>query len=84
MARVTVDSCLTNVANRFELVLVAAKRAHQLNAGTHKPMITSSKDKAAVIALREIEKNLINSDILLEKDVVLNSDLMLNKGNELN
>jgi DNA-directed RNA polymerase subunit omega len=53
MARVTVEDCLKNVRNRFELVLVAAKRARQLMRGGN-PMVDWDNDKATVVALREI------------------------------
>lgn len=53
MARVTVEDCLKNVKNRFELVLVAAKRARQLMRGKQ-PRVEWDNDKATVVALREI------------------------------
>lgn len=53
MARVTVEDCLKNVKNRFELVLVAAKRARQLMRGKE-PKVEWDNDKATVVALREI------------------------------
>jgi DNA-directed RNA polymerase subunit omega len=53
MARVTVEDCLRNVKNRFELVLVAAKRARQLMRGKD-PRVEWDNDKATVVALREI------------------------------
>ena len=53
MARVTVEDCLTNVENRFALVMVAAKRSKQLMAGS-KPLVNTKRDKAHVLALREI------------------------------
>jgi DNA-directed RNA polymerase subunit omega len=53
MARVTVEDCLNNVPNRFALVILAAKRVTQLLKGA-KPTVESSKNKAAVIGLREI------------------------------
>lgn len=53
MARVTVEDCLKNVKNRFELVLVAAKRARQLMRGKT-PRVEWDNDKATVVALREI------------------------------
>ena len=52
MARVTVEDCLENVENRFQLVLVATKRARQLNAGAE-PTVPRQNDKPTVIALRE-------------------------------
>lgn len=67
MARVTVEDCLEFVENRFELVLVAAKRAHQLSTGGYKTTLDRKKDKPAVIALREIEAGLIDSSILTEQ-----------------
>jgi len=53
MARVTVEDCLKNVKNRFELVLIAAKRARQLMRGKE-PRVDWDNDKATVVALREI------------------------------
>jgi DNA-directed RNA polymerase subunit omega len=54
MARVTVQDCLKHVANRFELVLVAAKRARQLERGVMDPHVKWENDKPTVVALREI------------------------------
>lgn len=54
MARVTVEDCLKNVKNRFELVLIAAKRARQLMRGTSEPKVMWDNDKPTVVALREI------------------------------
>ena len=54
MARVTVEDCLKNVKNRFELVLIAAKRARQLMRGTSEPKVIWDNDKPTVVALREI------------------------------
>ncbi|VVC75039.1 DNA-directed RNA polymerase subunit omega [Aquicella siphonis] len=53
MARVTVEDCLKNVKNRFELVIVAAKRARQLMRGKE-PRVDWDNDKPTVVALREI------------------------------
>ncbi len=64
MARVTVEDCLENVANRFELVMVASKRARQLATGGRDPMVLEESDKPTVIALREIAEGLVSSDIL--------------------
>ncbi len=54
MARITVEDCLENVANRFELVMLAAKRARQLMRGSVDPVVPWENDKATVVALREI------------------------------
>jgi DNA-directed RNA polymerase subunit omega len=53
MARVTVEDCLKNVKNRFELVILAAKRARQLMRGKD-PKVEWDNDKPTVVALREI------------------------------
>jgi DNA-directed RNA polymerase subunit omega len=63
MARVTVEDCLDNVTNRFELVLLASKRARQLVAGKE-PMLEWENDKPTVLALREISEGKITVDIL--------------------
>jgi DNA-directed RNA polymerase subunit omega len=54
MARVTVEDCLENVKNRFELVILASKRARQLMRGASEPKVAWENDKATVVALREI------------------------------
>ncbi len=65
MARVTVEDCLENVDNRFELVLLASKRARQLDCGQD-PMVDWDGDKSTVVSLREIADGLVNSDLLNE------------------
>src|SRR5210317_145547 len=67
MARVTVEDCLKYIPNRFDLILVAAKRAHQLNSGGFKSTLDVGKDKPAIVALREIEEGLIDESILTEE-----------------
>jgi DNA-directed RNA polymerase subunit omega len=62
MARVTVEDCLENVDNRFELVMVSSKRARQLATGGEEAKVPVEGDKVTVIALREIAANLINAD----------------------
>jgi DNA-directed RNA polymerase subunit omega len=68
MARVTVEDCLENVANRFELVMVASKRARQMATGGKDPMVQEESDKPTVIALREIAEGFITPDILIRED----------------
>jgi DNA-directed RNA polymerase subunit omega len=65
MARVTVEDCLENVDNRFQLVLVATKRARQLASGTE-PFVPWENDKPTIVALREIADGLITPAILDE------------------
>ena len=63
MARVTVEDCLTNVDNRFQLVLVATRRARQLANGKD-AMLPWENDKPTVLALREIAEGLVGREIL--------------------
>ena len=64
MARVTIEDCLEKVANRFELVMVASKRARQIATGGKESLVEEESDKPTVIALREISEGLISADIL--------------------
>jgi len=59
MARVTVEDCLTNVDNRFELVMLATKRARQIAVQGAEPLVMEDNDKPTVLALREIAENLV-------------------------
>lgn len=68
MARITVEDCLENVGNRFDLVMIASKRARQIATGGKEPLVKEDADKPTVIALREIKENLINEDILRETE----------------
>jgi DNA-directed RNA polymerase subunit omega len=68
MARVTVEDCLDNVANRFELVMVASKRARQMATGGKDPLVEEESDKPTVIALREIAEGFITPEILTRED----------------
>ena len=66
MARVTVEDCLENVENRFELVMASSKRARQLATGGKDPLVAIENDKPTVLALREIAEGHINASILNE------------------
>ncbi|MBD3649604.1 MAG: DNA-directed RNA polymerase subunit omega [Pseudomonadales bacterium] len=66
MARVTVEDCLENVENRFELVMVSSKRARQLANEGKDPLVPLENDKPTVIALREIAEGLVTASILDE------------------
>ena len=68
MARVTVEDCLENVANRFELVMVASKRARQMATGGKDPLVQEESDKPTVIALRERAEGLVTPDILSREE----------------
>jgi DNA-directed RNA polymerase subunit omega len=67
MARVTVEDCLENVDNRFELVMVASKRARQIATEGKDPLVPLENDKPTVLALREIAEGLVGPEILTEK-----------------
>ncbi|MCW8877297.1 MAG: DNA-directed RNA polymerase subunit omega [Kangiellaceae bacterium] len=62
MARVTVEDAVDKVGNRFDLIMVASKRARQLATGGKDPMVDWDNDKPTVVALREIEENLVNTE----------------------
>jgi len=70
MARITVEDCLENVDNRFELVILAAKRARQLMRGSVDPTVPWENDKATVVALREIAAGHTNFSDAHEADLV--------------
>jgi DNA-directed RNA polymerase subunit omega len=61
MARITVEDCLANVDNRFELVLTATKRARQIANGAD-ALVPEENDKPTVIALREIASGYIDPE----------------------
>ncbi|MBF0183757.1 MAG: DNA-directed RNA polymerase subunit omega [Magnetococcales bacterium] len=63
MARVTIEDCLTHVPNRFDLVLLASKRARQLMGGVD-PLLPVNNDKVTVIALREIADGVLDLEAL--------------------
>lgn len=65
MARITVEDCLDNIENIFEMVLVAAKRARRIAHGAE-PMVELENDKPTVIALREIAEGHVTPAILDE------------------
>jgi DNA-directed RNA polymerase subunit omega len=67
MARITVEDCLDNIENIFEMVLVAAKRARRIAHGAD-PMVELENDKPTVLALREIAEGHITPAILEEID----------------
>ena len=67
MARITVEDCLPNVENIFQLVLLAAARARRLANGAE-PTVPWENDKPTVVALREIAEGKITIDLLSEPD----------------
>ncbi|PLY17078.1 MAG: DNA-directed RNA polymerase subunit omega [Sedimenticola sp.] len=76
MARVTVEDCLDYVDNRFDLVLLATKRARQLVNGVE-PLLPWENDKATVVALREIAEGLVDNNVInppVEENIDLDMD----------
>lgn len=77
MARITVEDCLDRVDNRFDLVLLACKRARQLTRGVE-PLLPWENDKPTVVALREIADGLVTNETVQEpeeKEVSIDEEL---------
>jgi DNA-directed RNA polymerase subunit omega len=75
MARITVEDCLDNIENIFEMVLVAAKRARRVAHGAD-PMVELENDKPTVIALREIAEGFVTPSILEEIEEPVAEDFL--------
>ena len=67
MARVTVEDCLDKIPNRFDLVVLAARRARDITLG-RAPFVERENDKPTVIALREIAEGKIDIDYLRSRE----------------
>ena len=65
MARITIEDCLDRIPNRFELTLAATTRARQITSGST-PMVEADRDKATVIALREIAAGKVGVELLVK------------------
>jgi len=68
MARVTVQDAVEKVGNRFDLVLLASKRARQLATGGKEPLVPWDNDKPTVVAIREIEQDKIDAAYVAAED----------------
>lgn len=82
MARTTVEDCLENVDNRFQLVLIASKRAREISMGAD-PLVDPDNDKPTVIALREIAAGLIDASILDKTSAREHAEVSIVKEEEL-
>jgi len=74
MARITVEDCLVQIPSRFDLILMASKRARQLSTTSRDPLVEWDNDKPTLVALREIEEGLLDKETLektLEEDLLL-------------
>ncbi|MEM7219953.1 MAG: DNA-directed RNA polymerase subunit omega [Pseudomonadota bacterium] len=76
MARITVEDCLDHVDNRFELVLVATRRARQIYNRGVEPLVDEENDKPTVIALREVAEGLINEEMLDANEVTPEDEIV--------
>jgi DNA-directed RNA polymerase subunit omega len=72
MARITVEDCTRKIPNRFQLVLVASKRARQLANGAE-AMVPWENDKPTVVALREIAEGVVTESILEEREPIVDN-----------
>lgn len=79
MARITVEDCLENIDNIFEMVLVAAKRSRRLAHGAE-ALVELENDKPTVIALREIAEGHITPAILDEVEAPPTDEFMQPEG----
>ena len=83
MARITVEDCLQILPSRFDLIIMASKRARQLATTSRDPLVEWDNDKPTLVAFREIEAGLLDKETLdrtLEEDVLL--DEFSTPGNE--
>ena len=81
MARITVEDCLDNVDNRFQLVLVATRRARQLLNGAE-ACVERENDKPTVLALREIAEGKLDPAALIRKEPALRLEFDTNRSFE--
>ena len=75
MARITVEDCLENIENIFEMVLVAAKRARRIAHGAD-TLVELENDKPTVLALREIAEGHVTPSILEEVEQPVTEEFM--------
>lgn len=80
MARITVEKAVEKIGNRFDLVLIAARRARQLQVDGREPLVPAAHHKCTVIALYEVENRLITSAILDEVERQPQRSGVLNAG----
>tara|TARA_B100000965_G_C19141455_1_gene561861 strand:- start:326 stop:595 length:270 start_codon:yes stop_codon:yes gene_type:complete len=77
MARITVEDCLEKIPSRFDLILMASKRARQLSTTSRDPLVEWDNDKPTLVALREIEEGLLDEAALeemLQADVLMEAE----------
>ena len=75
MARITVEDCLEKIPSRFDLIIMASKRARQLSTTSREPLVEWDNDKPTIVALRENEEGLLDNETLkewLDQDILSN------------
>ena len=70
MARITVEDCLDHVDNRFDLVMLASRRARALRNYNTQALVDEENDKPTVIALREIAKGVMSHEFIDSQEIV--------------
>ncbi len=76
MARITTEDCLDKINNRFELVMLAAKRARLLSKDGVEPLLNAGNEKATITALREIASGKVNEEYLKKFDIDYSEDIL--------
>ena len=84
MARITVEDCLDKVDNRFELVMVASKRARALATGGKEPLVAEESAQPTLIALREIADEMISPAEIMNPKEEEPEEIMLDMDMEIN
>ena len=69
MARITVEDCLDHVDNRFDLVMLASRRARALRNYNTEALVDEENEKPTVIALREIAKGVMSHELLDSQEI---------------
>ena len=75
MARITVEDCMNEIDNIFDMILLATKRAKRIANGAD-PLVDLENDKPTVIALREIAEGKMSENILKEMDAMASQELI--------
>ena len=75
MARITVEDCMNEIDNIFDMILLASKRAKRIANGAD-PLVDLENDKPTVIALREIADGKMSENILKEMDAMVSQELI--------
>ncbi|AJC48765.1 DNA-directed RNA polymerase subunit omega [Allofrancisella guangzhouensis] len=70
MARVTVEDCLDKVETRFDLVVLASMRANSILRSGYSESGNEKKEKATVLALREVAESRITPEEILKNEIV--------------